>query len=128
MHYTPYSMGQIQRLKRKGYRIKISRAKREKTFPSPSGTVKCVSSLPSKKEKMAHLTPRQKYAIQVLRGEKCSQKEIAQKIGKDKTVISRELRRSNTPESGTFFTYSKSLPDTDNYTRFLDYKMPFLSL
>ncbi len=77
---------------------------------------------------MAHLTPRQKYAIQVLRGEKCSQKEIAQKIGKDKTVISRELRRSNTPESGTFFTYSKSLPDTDNYTRFLDYKMPFLFL
>ena len=55
-------------------------------------------------------------------------KEIAQRIGKDKSDISRELRRSNTPESGTFFTYSKSLPDTDNYTRFLDYKMPFLPL
>ena len=43
---------------------------------------------------MSHLTIGQRYTISVLLAQKCSQKEIAVAIGKNKSVVSREIRRN----------------------------------
>ena len=51
---------------------------------------------------MAHLTLEQRYKIQTLREEGLSLKEIAEKVGKDKSVISRELQRNCDKRNGAY--------------------------
>ena len=51
---------------------------------------------------MGHLTLEQRYTIQVLREEKLSQQAIANRIGKDKSVVSREIRRTADKRTGTY--------------------------
>ncbi len=41
---------------------------------------------------MKHLTLEQRYTISVMKKQGCKQKDIALTIGKDKSVVSRELR------------------------------------
>ena len=40
---------------------------------------------------MSHITKEQRYTIRVMKEQNCSQKKIAETIGKDKSVISREF-------------------------------------
>jgi DNA-binding MarR family transcriptional regulator len=49
---------------------------------------------------MNHLTKEQIYTISVMRKEGYSQKAIAESIDKDKSVISRELKRNKDQRSG----------------------------
>jgi IS30 family transposase len=51
---------------------------------------------------MGHLTVEQRYKIQVLKEEGFSQSEIAEKIGRDKSVVCRELRRNCDQRSGKY--------------------------
>ena len=51
---------------------------------------------------MAHLTLEQRYTIQVLREFLLSQQAIANRIGKDKSVVSREIRRNADKRNGTY--------------------------
>ena len=51
---------------------------------------------------MAHLTLEQRYTIQYLRSEGLTQSAIAEKIGKDKSVISREIRRNCDMRNGAY--------------------------
>jgi transposase, IS30 family len=51
---------------------------------------------------MAHITQAQRYTIAVLKKEGFKQIEIARRIGKDKSVISRELRRNADLRSGEY--------------------------
>ena len=51
---------------------------------------------------MAHSTLEQRYTIQVLREEKLSQQAIANRIGKDKSLVSREIRRNADKRNGTY--------------------------
>ena len=51
---------------------------------------------------MGHLTLEQRYTIQVLREEKLSQQAIANRIDKDKSVVSREIRRNADKRNGTY--------------------------
>ena len=56
-----------------------------------------------------HLTREQRYAIFLLYKQNCSQKEIAETIGKDKSVISRELKR-NAKDNGKYsFEYAQDM-------------------
>ena len=48
--------------------------------------------------KEKHLTREQRYTISCLHKQGCAQQEIAETIGKDKSVISRELKRNATPK------------------------------
>jgi IS30 family transposase len=62
-----------------------------------------VLSLGSHTQKqMAHLTIRQRYEIATLRNQNFSQSEIANTIGKDKSVISRELSRNCDARNGLY--------------------------
>jgi len=51
---------------------------------------------------MGHLTVEQRYTIQVLKEEGLSQSAIAQRIGRDKSVVSRELKRNCDKRSGKY--------------------------
>tara|TARA_B100001248_G_C27358266_1_gene444992 strand:+ start:204 stop:1184 length:981 start_codon:yes stop_codon:yes gene_type:complete len=51
---------------------------------------------------MKHLTKEQRYAISVMRTKNYSLKEIAEDIGKDKSVISRELKRNCDKRTGEY--------------------------
>ena len=51
---------------------------------------------------MSHLTQEQRYTIEILRNENYSQTEIANLIGKDKSVISRELKRNCDKRNGKY--------------------------
>lgn len=51
---------------------------------------------------MGHLTVEQRYTIQVLRKEGLSQKEIAIRIGRDKSVVSREIKRNRDQRNGEY--------------------------
>ena len=51
---------------------------------------------------MSHLTQEQRYAIDVLRKEKYSQADIARLIGRDKSVVCRELQRNSDKRSGAY--------------------------
>lgn len=51
---------------------------------------------------MAHITAEQRYAISVLKKQNKSPKEIALTIGKDKSVVSRELNRNCDARSGKY--------------------------
>jgi len=52
--------------------------------------------------KKVHLTQEQRYAISAMYKQGCTQKQIAETIGKDKSVISRELKR-NADFKGNYF-------------------------
>jgi IS30 family transposase len=59
--------------------------------------------------KKAHLTREQRYAIFLLYRQNCSQKMIAETIGKDKSVVSRELKR-NAKDNGKYsFEYAQDM-------------------
>jgi len=62
----------------------------------------CIFGFRPKKQEMAHLTLEQRYAIQYLRSEGLTQSAIAEKIGKDKSVISREIRRNCDMRNGAY--------------------------
>ena len=51
---------------------------------------------------MSHLTQQQRYTIDVLRKEKYSQTDIARRIGRDKSVVCRELQRNSDKRSGAY--------------------------
>lgn len=51
---------------------------------------------------MSHLTEKQRYAIEQLKAKGMSQKEIAAIIGKDKSVVCRELKRNSDGRSGKY--------------------------
>ena len=51
---------------------------------------------------MSHLTSAQRYTIGVMKKEGYSQKDISTTIGKDKSVISRELRRNCDLRTGEY--------------------------
>jgi IS30 family transposase len=51
---------------------------------------------------MSHLTQEQRYTIDVLRKEKYSQTDIAERIGRDKSVVCRELQRNSDKRSGAY--------------------------
>jgi transposase, IS30 family len=51
---------------------------------------------------MSHITEKQRYTIQVLLEQKFTQNQIADAIGKDKSVISRELKRNCDKRSGDY--------------------------
>jgi IS30 family transposase len=51
---------------------------------------------------MSHLTSGQRYTIEVLKAKNYKQKEIAEFIGKDKSVVSRELRRNSDKRNGVY--------------------------
>ena len=59
--------------------------------------------------KKVHLTREQRYAIFLLYNQNCSQKTIAETIGKNKSVISRELKR-NAKNNGKYsFEYAQDM-------------------
>ena len=59
--------------------------------------------------KKGHLS-RQRYTLSVMRRQGCSQKMIADTIGKDKSVISRELKRNANPKTGRYsFEYAQDM-------------------
>lgn len=60
-------------------------------------------------KKKNHLTREQRYAISVMYRQGCSQKEIAQAIGKDKSVISRELKRNANLKGKYSFEYAQDM-------------------
>ena len=43
--------------------------------------------------KKVHLIPEQRYTISAMHKQGCTQKQIVEAIGKDKSVVSRELKR-----------------------------------
>lgn len=51
---------------------------------------------------MSHLTSEQRYTISKMNDNGYSQKSIAETIGKDKSVVSRELRRNKDPNTGRY--------------------------
>jgi len=51
---------------------------------------------------MAHLTIEQRYEIATLSNQNFLQNKIAECIGKDKSVISRELRRNSDERNGLY--------------------------
>jgi IS30 family transposase len=59
--------------------------------------------------KKVHLTREQRYTIFAMYAQKCSQKMIAEAIGKDKSVISRELKRNRNNKGRYFFKYAQDL-------------------
>jgi len=61
--------------------------------------------------KKAHLTQAQRYTISVMYRQKCSQKMIAEAIGKDKSVISRELKRNVNSHGRYTFEHAQDMAD-----------------
>ena len=55
--------------------------------------------------KKKHITQEQRYTIYCLHKQGCTQKFIAETIGKDKSVISRELKHNATPKGKYYFEY-----------------------
>jgi IS30 family transposase len=51
---------------------------------------------------MIHLTQEQRYTIEILCAKKVSQKEISERIGRDKSVISREIKRNRDERNGVY--------------------------
>ena len=51
---------------------------------------------------MKHLTREQRYAISIMLQKGSSQKEIAEAIGKDKSTVSREIKRNSDSRNGKY--------------------------
>ena len=81
---------------------------------------------PSKKLNMAHITKEQRYTIEVMLKQGFKQNEIAIAIDKDKSVISRELRRNCDNRSGEYRSelankkYSDRLTNKPKAVKFTD--------
>ncbi|MDR3271864.1 MAG: helix-turn-helix domain-containing protein [Flavobacteriaceae bacterium] len=61
--------------------------------------------------KKVHLSREQRYTISAMCKQGCSQKMIAEAIGKDKLVVSRELKR-NANNKGTYsFEYAQDMAE-----------------
>jgi len=58
-----------------------------------------------------HLTREQRYTISALHKQGCSQKMIAQTICKDKSVVSRELKRNANLKGKYSFTYAQDMAE-----------------
>ena len=54
-----------------------------------------------------HLTREQRYSISSMHKEGCTQKMIARAIGKDKSVISREIKRNANLKGKYSFEYAQ---------------------
>ncbi|MDR0796902.1 MAG: IS30 family transposase [Tannerella sp.] len=61
--------------------------------------------------KKVHLIPEQRYTISAMLGQGCTQKQIAEAIGKDKSVVSRELKRNANPKGKYSFGYARDMAD-----------------
>jgi IS30 family transposase len=61
--------------------------------------------------KKVHLTREQRYTISCLHKHGCSQKLIAQTIGKDKSVVSRELKRNANLKGKYHFEYAQDMAE-----------------
>jgi len=59
--------------------------------------------------KKVHLTREQRYTISAMRKQGCTQKKIAEAIGKDKSVISRELKRNANFKGKYSFEYAQEM-------------------
>ena len=59
--------------------------------------------------KKVHLIPEQRYTISAMRKQGCTQKQIAEAIGKDKSVISRELKRNANSKGKYSFEYAQDM-------------------
>ena len=57
--------------------------------------------------KKKHITQKQRYTVYCLHKQGCTQKFIAETIDKDKSVISRELKRNATPKGKYSFEYAQ---------------------
>ena len=79
---------------------------------------------PSKKYKMAHITNAQRYTIEVMLEQGFKRSEIAKAINKDKSVISRELKRNSDSRNGVYKSdlatkkYEKRLKDKPKLIKF----------
>ena len=51
---------------------------------------------------MKHIHEEQRYTISVMKKQNYSQKEISKAIGKDKSVVSRELKRNCDKRNGSY--------------------------
>ena len=78
----------------------IYQKKEGKSLPSFEWYMSYLS--PTKKLNMGHITSEQRYTIEVMLKQGCNQKEIGLAIGKDKSVISRELKRNRDERSGEY--------------------------
>ena len=85
---------------------------------------------------MAHITEEQRYTIEVMLRNGYKQSEIAKAIGKDKSVLSREIRRNRDLRSGEYrgelatmkynkrmFTKSKQIKFTPKIQKLVDKKL-----
>ena len=61
--------------------------------------------------KKVHLTREQRYTISAMRKQGCTQTMIARTIGKDKSVISRELKRNANPKGKYSFSYAQDMAE-----------------
>jgi IS30 family transposase len=59
--------------------------------------------------KKAHLIPEQRYTISSMNRQGCTQKQIAEAIGKDKSVVSRELKRNANSKGKYSFEYAQDM-------------------
>ena len=58
-----------------------------------------------------HLTREQRYTISAMYRQGCAQKKIAEAIGKDKSVVSRELKRNANHKGKYSFEYAQCMAD-----------------
>jgi len=59
--------------------------------------------------KKVHLIPEQRYTISAMHKQGCTQKQIAEAIGKDKSVVSRELKRNANNKGRYSFEYAQDM-------------------
>jgi IS30 family transposase len=59
--------------------------------------------------KKVHLIPEQRYTISAMHKQNCTQQQIAEAIGKDKSVISRELKRNANTKGKYSFEYAQDM-------------------
>jgi IS30 family transposase len=59
--------------------------------------------------KKVHLIPEQRYAISAMNRQGCTQKQIAEAIGKNKSVVSRELKRNANSKGKYSFEYAQDM-------------------
>lgn len=78
------------------------REKRKYPSLSLNGKIFHILRLVLKFANMSHLTLKQRYIIQTLKNEGFKQNEISKRIGKDKSVVSRELKRNADQRNGKY--------------------------
>jgi IS30 family transposase len=61
--------------------------------------------------KKVHLIPEQRYTISAMHKQGCTQKQIAEAIGKDKSVVSRELKRNANSKGKYSYGYAQDMAD-----------------